>query len=126
MARVTLEDESLRDGLQFEPRVLQFEEKLSLFRLLTAASFKRLQVGSFVHPTIVPQMADTDRLVRTVKAETSGVLISALVMNEKGLDRAIGCGISHLSMSSSASNSHSLKNVKRSADEAFSSLLGGF
>jgi hydroxymethylglutaryl-CoA lyase len=124
MAQVILEDESLRDGLQFEPKLLQFDDKLALFRLLILAGFKRIQVGSFVHPTIVPQMADTDRFVRTASAEASYVLISALVMNEKGLDRAMGCGIRHLSMSSSASNSHSLKNVKRTADEAFSSLLG--
>jgi len=46
-----------------------------------------------------------------------------LVMNEKGLERAIGCGMRHISMSSSASNTHSLKNVKRPADEAFTKLL---
>jgi hydroxymethylglutaryl-CoA lyase len=124
MARVILEDESLRDGLQFEPKVLRLEDKLTLFRLLVEAGVKRLQVGSFVHPTIVPQMADTDEFIRTVKNEVPGVLISALVLNDKGLERALKCGIGHLSMSSSASNSHSLKNVKRSAEEAFVSLIG--
>ena len=67
MACVILEDESLRDGPQFEPKVLRLEDKLALFRLLVAAGVKRLQVGSFVHPTIVPQMADTDEFIRTVK-----------------------------------------------------------
>jgi hydroxymethylglutaryl-CoA lyase len=124
MARVIVEDQSLRDGLQFEPKVLRLEDKLTLFRLLAASGIKRLQVGSFVHPTIVPQMADTDEFVRTVKNEAPGVLITALVLNDKGLERALECGIGHLSMSSSASNSHSRKNVKRSAAEAFVSLLG--
>jgi len=124
MARVILEDESLRDGLQFEPKVLRLEDKLTLFRLLVAAGVKRLQVGSFVHPKIVPQMADTDEFIRTVQNEAPGVLVTALVLNDKGLERALKCGIGHLSMSSSASNSHSLKNVKRSAGEAFAGLVG--
>jgi hydroxymethylglutaryl-CoA lyase len=119
MPAVILEDESLRDGLQFERKILALEEKLSLFRLLAAAGVKRLQVGSLVHPQVVPQMAGTDEFIRTVRNETPGVLITALVLNDKGLERALKCGLSHLSMSSSASNSHSLKNVKRPAAEAF-------
>lgn len=123
MPAVVLEDESLRDGLQFEQKILALEEKLSLFRLLAAAGVKRLQVGSFVHPKVVPQMADTDEFIQTVRDETPGVLITALVLNDKGLERALKCGLGHLSMSSSASNSHSLKNVKRPASEAFESQL---
>jgi len=84
---------------------------------------KRLQVGSFVHPKVVPQMADTAEFIQNVRDETPGVLITALVLNDKGLERALKCGLGHLSMSSSASNSHSLKNVKRPAAEAFATLL---
>lgn len=123
MPAVILEDESLRDGLQFEQKILALEEKLSIFRLLAAAGVKRLQVGSFVHPKVVPQMADTDEFIQTVRHEAPDVLITALVLNDKGLERALKCGLGHLSMSSSASNSHSLKNVKRPAAEAFDSLL---
>jgi len=120
---VTLEDQSLRDGLQFEQKILLLAEKLSIFRMLAAAGFKRIQVGSFVHPETVPQMADTDEFVQVVRGEVPGVLISALVLNEKGLERALKCGLNRLNMSSSASNSHSLKNVKRPAEEAFAGLL---
>jgi len=120
---VTLEDQSLRDGLQFEQKILLLAEKLSIFRMLAAAGFKRIQVGSFVHPETVPQMADTDDFVQVVRGEVPGVLISALVLNEKGLERALKCGLNRLNMSSSASNSHSLKNVKRPAEEAFAGLL---
>ncbi len=123
MPTVILEDESLRDGLQFEQKILTLEEKFSLYRLLVAAGVKRLQVGSFVHPKVVPQMADTAEFIQNVRDETPGVLITALVLNDKGLERALKCGLGHLSMSSSASNSHSLKNVKRPATEAFAALL---
>jgi len=123
MPTVILEDESLRDGLQFEQKLLTLAEKRSLFHLLAAAGVKRIQVGSFVHPKVVPQMADTDEFIQTVRNGTPDVLITALVLNEKGLARALKSGLGHLSMSSSASNSHSLKNVKRPATEAFARLL---
>jgi hydroxymethylglutaryl-CoA lyase len=123
MPTVILEDQSLRDGLQFEQKIFTLEEKLSLFRLLAAAGVKRLQVGSFVHPQVVPQMADTEEFIQAVRNQTPGVFVSALVLNDKGLERALKCGLCHLSMSSSASDSHSLKNVKRPAREAFASLL---
>jgi hydroxymethylglutaryl-CoA lyase len=123
MPTVILEDESLRDGLQFEQKLLTLAEKLSLFRLLAAAGVKRIQVGSFVHPEVVPQMADTDEFIQTIRSETSDVLITALVLNGRGLERALKCGLGHLSMSSSASNAHSIKNVRRPAAEAFAGLL---
>jgi hydroxymethylglutaryl-CoA lyase len=123
MPFVVLEDESLRDGLQFEQKVLALAEKVSLFRLLAAAGVPRVQVGSFVHPKVVPQMADTDEFIQTVCDQAPGVLITALVLNDRGLERALKCGLGHLSMSSSASNAHSLKNVKRPAAEAFESQI---
>jgi hydroxymethylglutaryl-CoA lyase len=123
MPTVVLEDESLRDGLQFEQKILTLAEKVSLYRLLAAAGVRRLQVGSFVHPQVVPQMADTEEFIRAVRDESPDVLLSALVLNDRGLERALKCGLGHLSLSSSASNSHSLKNVKRPAAEAFASLI---
>ena len=120
---VVLEDESLRDGLQFEQKILPLEDKITLFGLLVEAGFKQVQVGSFVHPKIVPQMADTEAVIRAARAAAPGVVVTALVLNDKGLERALACGLEHLSMSSSASDSHSLKNVKRPAAEAFAGLL---
>jgi hydroxymethylglutaryl-CoA lyase len=120
---LVLEDESMRDGLQFEQKILDLEDKLTLFRLLVEAGFKQVQVGSFVHPKIVPQMADTEAVIRAARAAAPDVVVTALVLNGKGLERALACGLEHLSMSSSASDSHSLKNVKRPAAEAFASLL---
>jgi hydroxymethylglutaryl-CoA lyase len=123
MPTLILEDTSLRDGLQFEEKALSVAEKLSVFHLLAAAGVKRIQAGSFVHPQLLPQMADTDKFIQTALLETPEVLVTALVLNDKGLERALKCGLSHLSMSSSASNSHSLKNVRRPAAQAFAGLL---
>jgi hydroxymethylglutaryl-CoA lyase len=118
-----LEDESLRDGLQFEQKVLPLEEKLALFGLLVGAGFRQVQVGSFVHPKIVPQMADTEAVIRAARDMAPQVVVTALVLNGRGLERALACSLGHLSMSSSVSDAHSLKNVKRPAAEAFASLL---
>jgi hydroxymethylglutaryl-CoA lyase len=118
---ILLEDETLRDGLQMEARLFNLEEKIRIFNLLVEAGLKRIQVGSFVHPKLVPQMADTDELVRTLLA-TPGVLLTGLILNEKGLERALACELTHVSMSVSASDTHSRKNANRSAEEALNSM----
>lgn len=123
MPTIILEDESMRDGLQFEGKMLSLEEKVILFRLLTDAGVKRLQVGSFVHPKIVPQMADTDEFIKRIKQGNPNVLLTGLVLNDKGLDRAINCNLEHVSLSVSVSDAHSLKNVRCSSQEALRSMV---
>jgi hydroxymethylglutaryl-CoA lyase len=118
-----LEDEALRDGLQMESRIFSLEEKRHLFELMQKAGVRRVQAGSFVHPEIVPQMADTDELIRSI-GKSGKTVVSALILNDKGLERAVACGVSHLSMSVSVSDTHSRKNAHRSADEALSSMTG--
>lgn len=117
---VLLEDETLRDGLQVESRVFSLEEKLSVYQSLKNAGVRRIQVGSFVHPGKVPQMADTDELIRRIRAQAhaSGPLLSALILNDRGLERGLDCGVDHVSMSVSISNTHSRKNSGKSATDA--------
>jgi len=116
------EDEALRDGLQIESQLLTIAEKIEIFNHLRDAGLQRIQVGSFVHPKIVPQMADTDELIRTL-GKQPGTVISALILNDRGLDRALACEVAHVSMSVSISDSHSRKNAKRPAAEALSGMV---
>lgn len=118
---IVFEDEALRDGLQMESRIFSLEEKLEIYRVLKNAGVKRIQVGSFVHPKIVPQMADTDELIRTIGKQEETV-VSALILNDKGLERALNCGVPHVSMSVSVSDTHSRKNARRPAAEALDSM----
>lgn len=118
---IVLEDEALRDGLQMESRIFSLEEKLRLFEMLREAGIPKIQVGSFVHPKIVPQMADTDELIRTIGRQNDTV-VSALILNEKGLERALQCSVPHVSMSVSVSDTHSRKNARRPAAEALASM----
>lgn len=122
VSTLLFEDEALRDGLQIESQIFTITEKIEIFKHLRDAGLQRIQVGSFVHPKIVPQMADTDELIRTL-GKQSETVISALILNDKGLERALACGVAHVSMSVSISDSHSRKNAKRSASEALSSMV---
>ena len=121
---VLLEDQTLRDGLQNEPRLLSLEGKLEIARLLAAAGVRRLQVGSLVDPRRVPQMAGTEELVALVRRELPGVECTALALNERGLERALGCGLRRLSLSASLADSHSRRNAGCGAGEALSRVTG--
>jgi len=119
---IILEDQALRDGLQMEKQIFSLEEKIKIFNLLVEGGLKRIQVGSFVNPKLLPQMSDTDQLVQKL-IHTSGVLLNALVLNDKGLGRAIECGLTHVSLAVSASDTHSQKNVNRSSKEALTAMV---
>ena len=106
-----------RDGLQMEQRVVPTEQKLQWLRELIGSGVDVVQVGSFVHPDKVPQMADTDRLFAEL-GPGDGATLSALVLNERGLDRAVACGVRMLCMGVSASETHSRKNTGMGIAEA--------
>jgi len=117
-----LEDEALRDGLQIESQIFTIDQKIEFFNLLKKAGVGRIQVGSFVHPKIVPQMADSDELIKILGRQVDTV-ISALILNSKGLERALACAVPHVSMSVSVSDTHSRKNARRPAAEALISMV---
>lgn len=107
---ISLEDVTLRDGLQNETRRFSVGEKLAIIRDLVAAGVKRIQAGSFVHPREIPQMADTGELFKNLP-RVPGVVYSALVLNREGLERAIAAGARAIYTAISASEAHSLRNA---------------
>jgi hydroxymethylglutaryl-CoA lyase len=121
MTRLNVHEVGLRDGLQMEKQVVPTERKQAWIEAVMAAGVDVVQVGSFVHPEKVPQMADTDRLFAYFSApgrKPSGVVLSGLVLNEKGLERGLACGVEMFCMGVSASETHSRKNTGMSIDEA--------
>jgi len=119
-------DVGLRDGLQMEQHTVPTEQKRRWVERLYASGVDIIQVGSFVHPTKVPQMADTDRLVQDLRAsgtQPSRVTLSALVLNEKGLERALACGVEMICMGVSASETHSRKNTGMGVAEATERII---
>ena len=126
---VTLCEVGLRDGLQNEktpdggPRVLSTDEKLELLKGIIDAGFKVIEVGSFMSPKAVPQMADTDELFKRIGlahgVEGSKLPeLRALIPNLRGVQRAVDCGCKKVKLNVSASRQHNLKNINRTPEES--------
>jgi hydroxymethylglutaryl-CoA lyase len=97
-----------------EKQVVSTEQKIAWAEALLGSWVDILQLGSFVHPEKVPQMADTDRLFAHFTApgrKPENVVLSGLVLNEKGLERGLACGVEMFCMGVSASETHSRKNT---------------
>lgn len=110
-----------RDGFQNEIQILPTALKLRLIGGLVEAGLKTIQVASFVNPRKVPQMADSEEIVRHLP-KNMDVLFTGLVLNVRGMERALSCGISGIEVSVSASRTHSLRNVGMSRREAIESV----
>lgn len=110
-----------RDGLQNEPSVLSVDRKVALIEGVVEAGVQIVEIGSFVHPRAVPQMADTDEIARKFR-RVDGVEYRALVANLKGVERALASGITKVKLTLSASESHAKANLNKTPPE----LLEGF
>jgi hydroxymethylglutaryl-CoA lyase len=120
-ARLVLHEVALRDGLQMEAVVVPTERKIAWATALVASGVDVVQLGSFVHPERVPQMADSEKLFAHFAApgrKPAGVLLSGLVLNRRGLERALACGVDLVCMGVSASETHSRRNTGMSVEEA--------
>jgi hydroxymethylglutaryl-CoA lyase len=123
---IVIHEVGLRDGLQMERITVPTARKLEWIRALIASGVDILQVGSFVHPEKVPQMADTDLLFRElVSSPDPGrkTVLSGLVLNEKGLDRGLACGAEMFCLGVSASETHSRKNTGMGVAEATKRII---
>ncbi len=119
MTAIVIHEVGPRDGLQVERQVVPTDVKEGWIRGLMASGVDIVQVGSFVHPEKVPQMADTDELFRRLSgAPGKRALLSGLVLNEKGLERGAACGVELFCMGISASDTHSRKNTGMGSAEA--------
>ena len=115
---VTVCEVGLRDGLQNEKTIPTTEEKLTLLRGLIDAGFKVIEVGSFMHPKKVPQMADTDELFKALVNENPDVELRALIPNARGVQRAADCGCKKVKLNVSASREHNLKNLNMTPEQS--------
>jgi hydroxymethylglutaryl-CoA lyase len=101
-----------RDGLQSIDRVMPTEAKKRWIAAEAAAGVREIEVGSFVPPSLLPQMADTAEIVAFART-IEGLNVVALVPNAKGARRAAECGVHGMSIPFSMSETHSLKNVRK-------------
>ncbi len=106
-----------RDGLQNEQRILSSEEKVTYIELLVDAGISRLEAVSFARPDRVPQMADAEAVMAGVPRRDS-VSYIGLVMNERGLDRAIASGVDEANLIVVATETFSQRNQGMSVHES--------
>ncbi|HPR90864.1 MAG TPA: hydroxymethylglutaryl-CoA lyase, partial [Synergistaceae bacterium] len=110
-----------RDGLQNEPATLSVERKVRLIEGVVDAGVRIVEIGSYVNPKAVPQMADTDEVARDIR-RMEGVEYRALVANLKGVERALASGVNKVKLTVSASESHAKANLNKTPSE----LIEGF
>lgn len=114
---IIIEENAPRDGLQNESVCFSVKDRVALIDSLSACGFKRIQIGAFVNPRWVPQMAETEKVYERIR-RIPGVAYTALLFNERGLERALSCGMEHVAMFVSASEEHSRRNNNCSVKDA--------
>jgi hydroxymethylglutaryl-CoA lyase len=126
MNNLVIHEVGMRDGLQAENEIVPTDIKIKWIEELYETGIDIIQVGSFVNPKKMPQMADTDELFKILtekKNKPANVILSGLVLNEKGLERGLQCGVEMFCMGVSASDTHSQKNTGMSTLEALERII---
>ncbi|HSP57829.1 MAG TPA: hydroxymethylglutaryl-CoA lyase [Halomonas sp.] len=120
-AMVDIVEVAPRDGFQSIREPLPTADKIRCIQALIDAGVTRLEIGSFVSPKAIPQMADTGELVAAF-ADRAAMRFSALVPNLRGAELALDYGVRELVFVVSVSESHNQGNVRRSVDDSLADL----
>lgn len=116
-ASVRITEVSPRDGLQHESEFVPTLRKISLINALSRTGVAEIEASSFVSPAAIPQLADSDEVLRAID-RIPGVTYSALVPNERGLERARAAGVDKIAVFTAASNSFTRHNIKATVQES--------
>ena len=119
--KIILNEVGLREGFQNLRRAYNTELKLSVLDGLLQAGVRHIQLGSFVHPEILPQMADAEVLFNSAP-QHDNVIYSAFILNEQGLGRAIDCSVKKVETSMSMNESYGFKNTRMKSDRAYEEM----
>lgn len=119
--QVTIREVGLRDGLQSIASTLPTAHKIEWIRDAHAVGLREIEVGSFVPPRLLPQLADTAELVAFANT-LEGLVVSVLVPNLKGAQRALASGADSMLLPLSASHAHSLANLRKAPDDVVAEI----
>ncbi|MFD1038396.1 hydroxymethylglutaryl-CoA lyase [Virgibacillus byunsanensis] len=118
---ITICEVGPRDGIQNVKKLLLLEEKLELINRLIDSGIELIEAVSFVNPKVIPQMADTEELMKLVP-RTETVKYAGLVLSQSGLNRALEANVDFLHVVLATSDTFNQKNVKRSVKESITEL----
>lgn len=99
-----------RDGLQNEPAIVSTETKIAFVNALSQSGVAEIEAGSFVSPRAIPQLADSDEVFQRIERRP-GVVYSALVPNERGLERARAAAVDKIAVFTAGSDSFNQRNI---------------
>ena len=119
--RVEIMEVGLRDGLQNVDQHISVDDRLTIIDGLIDSGIKNIQVASFVNPKKVPQMAIAEDLAKRIDRK-KGVEFSGLVFNQKGVERALNCGLNKIETSISISEIYSQKNLAMDISKSLKNL----
>ena len=119
---ITIVEVSPRDGLQNESVLLSTDAKVELITQLVDAGARRVEAVSFAHPKVVPAMADAEAVMERVPRR-DGVSYAGLVLNRRGLDRALRTGVNEVNAVVAVTDTFSRKNQNMSTEEAMRDAL---
>jgi hydroxymethylglutaryl-CoA lyase len=115
--RITIVEVGPRDGLQNEAVVVSTADRIEFVNRLSAAGLPVIEVGAFVSPKWVPQMAGTADVLAGI-TRRPGTRYTALVPNQAGLDRAIAAGVTEIAIFAASTETFSRKNINQSIDDS--------
>ena len=117
-SHVTLVEVGPRDGFQAEKTFIPTELKIEIIRGLVRAGLTQVQVASFVHPKLVPQMADAESVCAALLPPPSGIRYSGFALNVRGVERALATGLDCLDVSIAPDEGQSRANAGMSVAKA--------
>ena len=115
--KVIIKEVAARDGLQAQPKHLSVEQRIALLGALAETSVPELEIGSFVSPKAVPQMAGTDEIAANLPP--AQLAYSALVPNMKGYELAVMAGIRSHAIALAATEEMNQNNIRKSLEDTF-------
>ena len=116
-----------RDGLQNEPGIVSTEAKVAFVDTLSRTGVAEIEAGSFVLPRAIPQLADSEEVFRQIERRP-GMVYSALVPNERGLERARAARVNKIALFTAASDTFNQRNINcttRESIERFKPVVSG-
>lgn len=121
--RVTLVEVAPRDGLQSLERSYPTEVKVQLVELLADAGLEKIEVTGFVHPEVIPQLADAADVMAGIR-RVDGCVYRALVPNVRGAERAVAAGVDEVLGLITASDTYNRKNARMTVEENLEQAAG--
>jgi hydroxymethylglutaryl-CoA lyase len=119
---IRIAEMAARDGLQNEARTVPTAVKVAFIDALSRTGVQEIEASAFVATRAIPQLADASEVFAAIE-RAPGVVYSALVPNERGLERALRAGVGKVSVFTAASETFNRKNINAGIDESFARFV---